>query len=164
MYGSAPLLLPPKCRYAQPRSCDPVCKVKDYPVRITWCTTNAGRETYPVPVSSPSAPRVYRRAVHHRCCRYCGRPAVCELRSRRPRHSATSSVERRSLSDRRSHLTLLRALRWKALRKMSMEHAEEDTCWICLEGGENLCSPCACPRVVHRNCLAKWQLHKAGSR
>jgi len=40
---------------------------------------------------------------------------------------------------------------------------EEDVCWICLEGGDNLVTPCGCPRVAHPQCLAKWQLHKAGT-
>jgi E3 ubiquitin-protein ligase DOA10 len=43
--------------------------------------------------------------------------------------------------------------------------AEEDACWICLEGAANneLLSPCGCAsRYVHRHCAARWQLHSAG--
>ena len=29
---------------------------------------------------------------------------------------------------------------------------------------EPLCYPCKCPRPVHGACLARWQLHSAGSR
>lgn len=42
---------------------------------------------------------------------------------------------------------------------------EEDVCWICLESAridEPLLAPCACPRKVHKKCLARWQLHSAG--
>ncbi len=40
-------------------------------------------------------------------------------------------------------------------------------CWICLEeetdtGDNNLFSPCKCPRKVHPQCLARWQLQQAG--
>ena len=38
-----------------------------------------------------------------------------------------------------------------------------DECWICLDASvsnpENpIISPCRCPRVCHKNCLARWQL------
>jgi E3 ubiquitin-protein ligase DOA10 len=40
-------------------------------------------------------------------------------------------------------------------------------CWICLEeasenGDHQLVSPCKCPRKVHPQCLARWQLQQAG--
>lgn len=40
-------------------------------------------------------------------------------------------------------------------------------CWICLEeasenGSHQLVSPCKCPRKVHPQCLARWQLQQAG--
>ena len=43
--------------------------------------------------------------------------------------------------------------------------ADADACWICLDGardGSPLVAPCQCPRLVHRACLAKWQLTSAG--
>jgi len=43
----------------------------------------------------------------------------------------------------------------------------QDACWICLATAsedEPLCQPCACPRPVHGACLARWQLHSAGTR
>ncbi|KIY96843.1 ATP-dependent Clp protease, protease subunit, partial [Monoraphidium neglectum] len=39
---------------------------------------------------------------------------------------------------------------------------EQDICWICLggpEGGE-LFAPCHCPRLLHPECLARWQLRR----
>lgn len=37
-------------------------------------------------------------------------------------------------------------------------------CWICLsDNGAPLMKPCACPKVVHAKCLARWQLQKAGT-
>lgn len=44
---------------------------------------------------------------------------------------------------------------------------QAEVCWVCL--GESTCSeplsyPCKCPRPVHGACLARWQLHSAGSR
>lgn len=49
------------------------------------------------------------------------------------------------------------------------EDGHHAACWICLEGEdgdtperlENM--PCACPRLVHAKCLARWQLQKAGA-
>eukprot|EP00798_Chlamydomonas_sp_ICE-L_P007374 gene7374-498_t len=40
----------------------------------------------------------------------------------------------------------------------------EGQCWICLGDGLKtpLISPCACPRMVHRTCLARWQIHSLG--
>lgn len=40
-------------------------------------------------------------------------------------------------------------------------------CWICLEeasedGSHEMISPCKCPRKVHPQCLARWQLQQAG--
>lgn len=44
--------------------------------------------------------------------------------------------------------------------------ADDDCCWICLrtaaESGEELAKPCACPRLCHMRCLARWQLQSAG--
>lgn len=45
--------------------------------------------------------------------------------------------------------------------------ADADACWICLDGardGSPLVAPCQCPRLVHRACLAKWQLTSAGKK
>jgi len=45
---------------------------------------------------------------------------------------------------------------------MSEEH---DSCWICLSSdGEPLVRACNCPadRIVHKKCLARWQLQSAG--
>ncbi|KAK9811119.1 hypothetical protein WJX73_003837 [Symbiochloris irregularis] len=42
-----------------------------------------------------------------------------------------------------------------------------DVCWVCLEEdlpGHPLVYPCSCPRPVHPPCLARWQLHSAGSK
>jgi hypothetical protein len=44
---------------------------------------------------------------------------------------------------------------------------DADACWICLDGardGSPLVAPCQCPRLVHRACLAKWQLTSAGKK
>jgi hypothetical protein len=45
--------------------------------------------------------------------------------------------------------------------------SDYDMCWICLEeasedGSSELMSPCKCPRKVHPQCLARWQLQQAG--
>ena len=44
--------------------------------------------------------------------------------------------------------------------------ADEEVCWICLEGSTNdkveLIRPCKCPRVVHARCMARWQLQCSG--
>ncbi|KAF8062971.1 hypothetical protein HT031_003810 [Scenedesmus sp. PABB004] len=46
--------------------------------------------------------------------------------------------------------------------------SESDMCWICLEeespedGSASLMAPCKCPRKVHPQCLARWQLQQAG--
>ncbi|MEW5307912.1 MAG: hypothetical protein WDW38_010561 [Sanguina aurantia] len=40
-------------------------------------------------------------------------------------------------------------------------------CWICLDGSSParpLMCPCKCPRAVHAQCIARWQLQSAGSR
>jgi E3 ubiquitin-protein ligase DOA10 len=44
---------------------------------------------------------------------------------------------------------------------------DKDMCWICLEedtddGDTTLYAPCKCPRKVHPQCLARWQLQQAG--
>lgn len=45
----------------------------------------------------------------------------------------------------------------------SMEELEGD-CWICLSAAaDRLVRPCACPKLVHAKCLARWQLQKAGT-
>jgi len=38
-------------------------------------------------------------------------------------------------------------------------------CWICLDGAgaQELARPCRCPRLVHKQCLARWQLQSAGT-
>ncbi|GBF89083.1 hypothetical protein Rsub_01800 [Raphidocelis subcapitata] len=46
---------------------------------------------------------------------------------------------------------------------------EAPCCWVCLGGDREagrgpLTSPCACPRPSHPECLARWQLRKAGTR
>lgn len=43
----------------------------------------------------------------------------------------------------------------------------DEICYICLDDcaandGTSLMSPCQCPRKVHRQCLARWQLQQAG--
>ena len=45
--------------------------------------------------------------------------------------------------------------------------ADHEQCWICLDdasedGSLRLVQPCACPRRVHPQCLARWQLQQAG--
>ena len=48
-----------------------------------------------------------------------------------------------------------------------MSWAQTEVCWVCLGEGtdlEPLSYPCKCPRPVHGACLARWQLHSAGSR
>ena len=37
-----------------------------------------------------------------------------------------------------------------------------ECCWICLSEEGELSSPCRCPRKVHMECLARWQLQQAG--
>lgn len=47
------------------------------------------------------------------------------------------------------------------------ETYNEEICWICLDTAsleKPLHQPCRCPRPVHRECLARWQLQSAGSR
>lgn len=38
----------------------------------------------------------------------------------------------------------------------------ENACWICMGDQAPLQQPCGCPRLVHPECLARWQLHSAG--
>lgn len=38
-----------------------------------------------------------------------------------------------------------------------------ECCWICLQEDGELVQACACPRGVHLDCLAYWQLHSAGT-
>lgn len=38
-----------------------------------------------------------------------------------------------------------------------------ECCWICLQEDGDLVQACACPRGVHLDCLAYWQLHSAGT-
>jgi hypothetical protein len=42
----------------------------------------------------------------------------------------------------------------------------DEICWICLDDCDterhSLMSPCQCPRKVHQQCLARWQLQQAG--
>lgn len=62
--------------------------------------------------------------------------------------------------------TNLRA-RGDVTRALDVDAEETVLCWICLDGGEPgraLILPCNCPRHVHANCLARWQLQSAGSR
>ncbi|BDA48669.1 hypothetical protein COCOBI_12-3510 [Coccomyxa sp. Obi] len=43
---------------------------------------------------------------------------------------------------------------------------QPDVCWVCLgesTANEPLACPCRCPRPVHAHCLARWQLHSAGT-
>ncbi|CAG9462571.1 unnamed protein product [Pedinophyceae sp. YPF-701] len=47
--------------------------------------------------------------------------------------------------------------------------AEDEVCWICLDGADpeakgGLHRPCKCPRFIHDQCLARWQLQSAGTR
>lgn len=49
----------------------------------------------------------------------------------------------------------------------SMVQNEPAVCWVCLEeasGKRHLYQPCSCPRSVHKQCLARWQLHSAGTK
>jgi hypothetical protein len=44
---------------------------------------------------------------------------------------------------------------------------ENKVCWICLDAdaeslGSKPVAPCGCPTVVHKKCLANWQLVQAG--
>jgi hypothetical protein len=44
---------------------------------------------------------------------------------------------------------------------------DHEQCWICLDdaaedGSRQMISPCKCPRKVHPQCLARWQLQQAG--
>ncbi|KAI8471650.1 MAG: hypothetical protein J3K34DRAFT_227780 [Monoraphidium minutum] len=48
-----------------------------------------------------------------------------------------------------------------------MAEGDAEQCWICLDdaaedGSMQLLSPCKCPRKVHPQCLARWQLQQAG--
>ncbi len=46
----------------------------------------------------------------------------------------------------------------------NIKRADSLVCWICLSGEGELAHPCNCPedRVVHKKCLARWQLQSAG--
>ncbi|KAG1675966.1 hypothetical protein FOA52_014210 [Chlamydomonas sp. UWO 241] len=46
----------------------------------------------------------------------------------------------------------------------AMEMDSDDICWICLDDDKSraLVRPCACPRAVHPQCMARWQLQQAG--
>lgn len=46
----------------------------------------------------------------------------------------------------------------------SCDDCEDEACWICLSSVTPLVRPCACPRLVHQKCLARWQLQQAGKR
>jgi hypothetical protein len=49
----------------------------------------------------------------------------------------------------------------------SYDNDGEEVCWICLVGAMEeapLEYPCSCPRLVHKACLARWQLQSAGRR
>jgi hypothetical protein len=39
---------------------------------------------------------------------------------------------------------------------------DETTCWICFSPHGELSNLCKCPNVVHKKCLARWQLECAG--
>ncbi|EFJ46518.1 hypothetical protein VOLCADRAFT_93070 [Volvox carteri f. nagariensis] len=41
---------------------------------------------------------------------------------------------------------------------------DRDECWICLSSAGSLSRVCDCPRVSHRECLARWQLTNYGRR
>ncbi|KIY97492.1 hypothetical protein MNEG_10471 [Monoraphidium neglectum] len=48
-----------------------------------------------------------------------------------------------------------------------MADGDHEQCWICLDdaaedGSRQMISPCKCPRKVHPQCLARWQLQQAG--
>ena len=49
-----------------------------------------------------------------------------------------------------------------------MADADDPTCWICLDSlspaDDRLIRPCSCPRVVHEQCLGRWQLQNVGQR
>jgi hypothetical protein len=47
-------------------------------------------------------------------------------------------------------------------RRPSASRRRQDACWICLAGHDAgpLSKPCRCPRLVHRECLARWQLRR----
>jgi hypothetical protein len=52
-------------------------------------------------------------------------------------------------------------------RQASDGGSDGETCWICLDdaaqdGTTRLVRPCRCPRKVHPQCLARWQLQQAG--
>eukprot|EP00882_Tetradesmus_deserticola_P013550 GHRQ01014386.1.p1 GENE.GHRQ01014386.1~~GHRQ01014386.1.p1 ORF type:complete len:199 (+),score=21.36 GHRQ01014386.1:67-663(+) len=51
---------------------------------------------------------------------------------------------------------------------MANSNTEGESCWVCLSGLEDtpqqLELACKCPRPVHRECLARWQLQQAGRR
>ena len=53
-----------------------------------------------------------------------------------------------------------------AKRHSQGEDADADApcCFICLGGADAapLETPCKCPRAVHRACMARWQLQRAG--
>ena len=51
--------------------------------------------------------------------------------------------------------------------KRAQQEGQDEVCFICLDGASHeapLLSPCACPRAVHRVCLARWQLQSAGKK
>ena len=47
-----------------------------------------------------------------------------------------------------------------------MTFGNDDVCWICLslenDKHEELSKPCKCPSLVHKSCLAKWQVNNIG--
>jgi hypothetical protein len=50
-------------------------------------------------------------------------------------------------------------------RRLRPQMESEDVCWICLDEADEkrpIFSPCKCPRKVHPQCLARWQLQQAG--
>ena len=52
-------------------------------------------------------------------------------------------------------------------KKLQSDGSDQEMCWICLEeesesGDNRLMAPCKCPRKVHPQCLARWQLQQAG--
>lgn len=48
---------------------------------------------------------------------------------------------------------------------MALYETDQNCCYICLAEREDskLIRPCACPRWVHEDCAARWQLQKAGT-
>ncbi|KAK9865510.1 hypothetical protein WJX84_007725, partial [Apatococcus fuscideae] len=49
-------------------------------------------------------------------------------------------------------------------RELQVQDAP-NLCWVCYDGprpSSPLIQPCACPRTVHAECCARWQLHAAG--